>query len=68
MPAEGLGAGIFDDGKVRDFDMAARTGVLFKSAREPVRDTTAAIHSKRKKKADVAEHPKAFDHVGLLVN
>jgi len=24
--------------------------------------------SPRTKKADVAEHPKAFDHVGLLVN
>jgi hypothetical protein len=25
-------------------------------------------HSKANKKADVVEHPKAFDHVGLLVN
>jgi hypothetical protein len=25
-------------------------------------------HGKANKKADVVEHPKAFDHVGLLVN
>jgi hypothetical protein len=25
-------------------------------------------HSQERKKADVAEHPKVFDHVGLLVN
>ena len=25
-------------------------------------------YSKTTKKADVAEHPKVFDHVGLLVN
>jgi hypothetical protein len=26
------------------------------------------LHPPRTKKADVAEHPKVFDHVGLLVN
>jgi len=31
---------------------------------------TATVRSHRKpnEKADAAEHPKAFDHVGLLVN
>jgi hypothetical protein len=29
---------------------------------------TARRHRKRNKKADVAEHPEVFDHVGLLVN
>jgi hypothetical protein len=27
-----------------------------------------AFHVRKTKKADVAEHPKEFDHVGLLTN
>jgi hypothetical protein len=29
---------------------------------------TANVLQNQNKKADVAEHPKVFDHVGLLVN
>jgi hypothetical protein len=29
---------------------------------------SASDKAKRTKKADVAEHPQAFDHVGLLFN
>ena len=29
---------------------------------------TVRCHRERNKKADVAEHPEVFDHVGLLVN
>jgi hypothetical protein len=29
---------------------------------------SSAFHVRKTKKADVAEHPEVFDHVGLLAN
>jgi hypothetical protein len=35
---------------------------------ESLRSTRTALLAASEKKADVAEHPEVFDHVGLLVN
>jgi len=38
------------------------------SSKQCLHSVVTAPHSRKQKKADVAEHPEVFDHVGLLTN